>query len=297
MTELDIRAAVANGFAAPERTAIEAYSNNAMDRLGRWLQQADAVFAIAERICETSFVPTAYRKKPAEAAAAMLAGAELGFDPMASLRAFDNINGTPAPKAITQRAVVLGAGHEVETIEQSATRAVVRGRRKGAAEWQTASWDIARAKRLPQFKTNPNYQNNPEAMLVARATSEVCRWVAPDAIMGMPYSAEEISDHPELAPSPVVRRLTVADLDEPPAIEQADDGQMVTRDQQKHMFALWNELGFTGDENRANRLEITGKILGVEGLESSNDLTQAEADRVIAALRERKERTAGGESE
>ena len=127
-------------------------------------------------------------------------------------------------------------------------------------------------------------------MLVARATAEVCRWIASDAIMGMPYAAEEIEDQPALAPTPVARRLTVADLEkEPPAAD------MVTREQQKHMFALWNELGFTGEENRANRLEITGKILGVEGLESSNDLTRAEAERVIAALRERKERTAGGE--
>lgn len=280
-----------------QQAAVETYSDNAMDRLGRWLQQADAVFAIAERICETSFVPTAYRKKPAEAAAAMLAGAELGFDPMASLRAFDNINGTPAPKAITQRAVVLGAGHEVEIVESTAERAVVRGRRHGKGEWQTSTWDHARAALMPQYKSNPNYKQNPAAMFVARATAEVCRWIAADAVMGMPYAAEEIEDQPALAPSPVVRRLTVADLDEPPAIEQADDGQMVTRDQQKHMFALWNELGFTGDENRANRLEITGKILGVEGLESSNDLTQAEADRVITALRERKERTAGGEPE
>jgi hypothetical protein len=300
MTELDIRAAVANGFAAPEQTAVETYSDNAMDRLGRWLQQADAVFAIAERICETSFVPTAYRKKPAEAAAAMLAGAELGFDPMASLRAFDNINGTPAPKAITQRAVVLGAGHEVETIEQSATRAVVRGRRKGATEWQTATWDIARAKRLPQFKTNPNYQNNPEAMLVARATSEVCRWVAPDAIMGMPYSAEEISDHPELAPShPVVRRLTVADLDEPPAIEQADDVEMLTDKQRGRMFALWGELGYGDDSQRAERLAKTAKFIGVEAIETSNDLTREQADVVIARLLARKEQVAaaGGEPE
>jgi hypothetical protein len=291
MTDIEIR---------NQQTAVETYSNNAMDRLGRWLQQADAVFAIAERICDTSFVPTAYRKKPAEAAAAMLAGAELGFDPMASLRAFDNINGTPAPKAITQRAVVLGAGHEVETIEQSATRAVVRGRRKGATEWQTATWDIARAKRLPQFKTNPNYQNNPEAMLVARATSEVCRWVAPDAVMGMPYSAEEISDHPELAPShPVVRRLTVADLDEPSAIEQADDVEMLTDKQRGRMFALWGELGYGDDSQRAERLAKTAKFIGVEAIETSNDLTREQADVVIARLLARKEQvaTAGGEPE
>jgi hypothetical protein len=276
-------------------TAVTTYGDQAMDRLARWVQQADAVFALAERICDTTFAPMAYRKKPAEAAAAMLAGAELGFDPMASLRAFDNINGTPAPKAITQRAVVLGAGHEVETVEQSAKRAVVRGRRKGATDWQVATWDIARAMKLPQFKTNPNYQNNPEAMLVARATSEVCRWVAPDAIMGMPYSAEEISDHPELAPSPIARRLVPADLDELPEVEAPIE--MVTDHQRKHMFALWRELGYDGDENRVTRLEITGKILGLDdSLESSNDLTRAEADRVITALRERKERTAAADA-
>jgi hypothetical protein len=296
MTELDIRAAVANGFAAPEQTALTTYNDNAMDRLGRWLQQADAVFAIAERICETSFVPTAYRKKPDEAAAAMLAGAELGFDPMASLRAFDNINGTPAPKAITLRAVVQSKGHQIRVVESTAERAVVDGRRKGDTEWGAPSiWDIERAKRMPQYKSNPNYQSNPAAMLLARATAEQCRWTASDAIMGMPYAAEEVEDFTPAAPAPAVRRLTVADLDAPPAIEQvpAVDGQMVTREQQKHMFALWRDLGFDGDANRENRLTITAKILGLPELESSNDITAEEAARVIAEL-ERKAATAGG---
>jgi hypothetical protein len=264
-----------------------------LDHLGRWLQQADAIFAIAERICDTSFVPTAYRKKPAEAAAAMLAGAELGFDPMASLRAFDSINGTPAPKAITLRAVVLGKGHEVETVEQSATRAVVRGRRFGKGEWQVSTWDIDRAKRLPQFKTNANYANNPEAMLVARATAEVCRWVGPDAVMGMPYAAEEIGDFDAApAPPPAVRRLSVADLDAPPAVEQAAT-EMLTDVQRKTMFVLWDKLGYGDDANREVRLQVTAKILGLDELESSSDLTRADADAVIAALRERL-RQAGG---
>jgi hypothetical protein len=265
--------------------------------LRAWAEQATAAAVYAEAICRTSMVPSAYKGKPEEAAAAILAGSELGLSPMASLRAFDNISGTPAPKAMTLRAVVQAAGHEVVIEESTNERAVVSGRRKGSDTWQTSVWDVARAQQLAQFKSNPNYRTNLAQMLVARATAEACRWIGADALMGMPYAAEEIEDQPALAPSPVVRRLTVADLDEPPAIEQADDGQMVTRDQQKHMFALWNELGFTGDENRATRLEITGKILGVEGLESSNDLTRAEADRVITALKERKERTAGGEPE
>src|SRR5690242_20029929 len=158
-------------------TAVDTYGDQAMDRLARWVQQADAVFALADRICSTSFAPSAYRGKPAEAAAAMLAGAELGFDPMASLRAFDNINGVPAPKAITLRAVVLGHGHEVEIVESTAERAAVRGRRHGRGEWQTSVWDHARAALMPQYKSNPNYKQNPAAMFVARATAEVCRWI------------------------------------------------------------------------------------------------------------------------
>jgi hypothetical protein len=298
MTDIEIR---------NQQAAVETYSDNAMDRLARWVQQADAVFALADRICSTSFAPAAYRGKPAEAAAAMLAGAELGFDPMASLRAFDNIQGVPAPKAITLRAVVQGQGHKVHIVESTAERAVVRGLRRGETEWQESIWDMGRARAmgLTEKAADPNknpWKKQPQAMLVARATAEVCRWIASDAIMGMPYAAEEIEDQPALAPSPAVHRLTVAELDEPPTALQAAvveaTVEMVTDKQRKQMSALWGELGYSdSEEDRRKRLWLTAQILGItEPLESSNDLTAAEADRLITALRERKERT-GGEPE
>jgi hypothetical protein len=283
-----------------EQNAVAVYTDNAMDRLGRWLQQADAVFAIAQKVCGTSFAPAAYRGKPDEAAAAMLAGAELGFDPMTSLRAFDNIQGIPAPKAITLRAVVQGAGHAIEIVESTPTRAVVRGRRDGLGDWQSSVWDIGRAKLMPQYDKNPTWKTNPAAMLVARATAEMCRWIASDAIMGMPYAAEEIADQAAPAPVPAARRLTVADLDALEAgadpVSEVDDEPM-TAGQRGHMFALWGELGYSDSEaDRKTRLEVTAKILGLESLETSGDLTRAEADRVIAALIERRdlERQAGG---
>jgi hypothetical protein len=269
-----------------------------------WAEQATAAAVYAEAICRTSMVPSAYKGKPEEATAAILAGAELGLSPMASLRAFHNISGTPTPSAMTLRAVVLAAGHQVEIVESTNERAVVRGLRKGSTEWQTSVWDVPRAEQLGQWKSNAMYKTNRAQMLAARATAEVCRWIGADALTGMPYAAEEMDDIPAAAP-PVARRLTVADLDEAPADDQpvhtyhrADVArtEMVTRDQQKHMFALWRELGYDGDENRETRLAITAKILGVDELESSNELTRADADRVITALKERKERTAGGES-
>lgn len=260
-----------------------------------WAEQATAAAVYAEAICRTSMVPTAYKGKPEEATAAILAGAELGLSPMASLRAFHNISGTPTPSAMTLRAVVLAAGHDVEIVESTNERAVVRGRRKGSPEWQTSTWDVARAEQLGQWKSNAMYKTNRAQMLCARATAEVCRWIGADALTGMPYAAEEIEDQ-RVIEAPATRRLTVADLDEPPAVEPAA-AEMVTDDQRKHMFALWGELGYSNsEEDRRKRLWLTAQILGLsDALDSSSDLTRAEADQVIAALRERKERTAGGE--
>jgi hypothetical protein len=271
--------------------------------LEMWARQAVAASSYAAAVCSTAMAPAQYRGKPAEATAAILAGAELGFSPMASLRAFDNISGTPAPKARTQLAVVQRAGHEVEIVESTDQRAEVRGRRFGRGNWQTSVWDIPRAEKLAQYKSNPNYRTNRAQMLAARAISEVCRWIASDAIMGMPHSSEEIQDQPALAPSPAsARRLTMADLDAEPEPEPDGtpqwlpaDGEPMTDKQRAQMFALWNELGFKGDENRVTRLQVTAKILGLESLESSSDLDAVEANRVIAALiQKRDEKRDGG---
>jgi hypothetical protein len=280
MTDIEIRNQ--NAVAIPDQ-AVPTFD------LVAWARQAEAAAIYAERVCATQMVPDAYRGKPAEATAAILKGYELGFSPMASLAAFHNIKGTVVPAAITMRAVVQGAGHEVKVVESTDQRAEVHGRRRGG-DWEVSVWDIPRAKKLKQYETNPNYRTNPGQMLVARATAEVCRWIASDSIMGIPYAAEEMDDQRVVDAAPATRRLTAADLDGPAAI--AAPTELVGQDQHRHMHALWNELGYAGDENRDARLLITAKILGLPDLETSATLTRAQADQVIAALRERKDRTA-----
>src|SRR5437764_14893558 len=111
--------------------------------LVEWAQAAKAAHQLATALCSTSFVPKQYAGKPGEATAAILAGSELGFSPLASLRAFDNIQGTTAPKAITLRAVAQSHGHHLEVIEESATRAVAEYKRKGAnGPMRTVEWTI-----------------------------------------------------------------------------------------------------------------------------------------------------------
>jgi hypothetical protein len=195
----------------------------AIARLGAWAETARAAHQMASSLVKTTFVPTQYRDKPHEATAAIMAGAEMGIGPMASLRAFHPINGTPTLSALAMRAIVQAQGHDVRIVHSDDERAEVAVRRRGHTEWQTSVWTIERAQLAGLIGgKNPNWKSNPAAMLVARATSEGCRWVASDAIMGMPYSAEELEDHPEIAgptptTTPTTRRLTAAELVEQPA--------------------------------------------------------------------------------
>jgi len=275
MTELAIR---------DDRSAVALVDSRdqSIARLADWAQAADAAYKVADKLCDTQFVPVSYRKKPYEATAAILAGAEVGLSPMASLRAFDNIQGTPAPKAITLRAIVQAQGHEVRIEESSDTRAVVAVRRRGSDEWQRSVWTIDRARKMG-LTTKDQWKNQPAAMLIARATSEGCRWIAADAIMGMPYSVEELRDGDGVE-EPPQRMLTVADIVDaapvsaPPAGMDAFEPMPTNR--QKRMFALFNDTVF---RERDERLAFISEVVGRE-IGSSKDIEAAEGGRVIAAL-------------
>lgn len=198
--------------------------------LAQWAQAADAAYRLADTLCSTQFAPAAYKGKPQEATAAILAGAEVGLSPLASLRAFDNIQGTPAPKAITLRAIAQGLGHQIRILKSTDTEAVVVGLRKGDLDdaWQQSTWTIDRARAMGLLGKD-QWKRQPAAMLVARATAEVCRWIASDAIMGMPYTAEEIRDQGHTVEArPRARVVTAADIlgtdepaETPPAIDEA----------------------------------------------------------------------------
>lgn len=211
-----------------DQHALDTGQGQDIARLAEWVRIADALYSLATKLVQTSFVPQQYRGKPHEATAAMLTGAEMGFGPMAALRAFDPIGGTPAPKAITLRAVAQSHGHEVRILHSDDQRAEVAVRRKGEQDWQNCVWTIERAQKAGYTKKNPNYATNAAAMLVARATAEGCRWVASDAIMGMPYAAEELQDNPELAPGPApARKVTATEiLGQPQAHDQRDPAQV-----------------------------------------------------------------------
>jgi hypothetical protein len=179
-----------------------------------WAAEAEAAANIAKALAPTDFVPDQLRRwqnpqerDPAKKvldydgtvqtiAAVLLAGQELGLKPMASLRSFTIIRGTVAMYAIAARALLLNHGHEIIVVESTTERAVVRARRYGTDQWQQSMWDLPRARLAKLYPGHPdgNWSRQPKAMLVARATAEASRWVASDAMLGLPYFAEEIED-------------------------------------------------------------------------------------------------------
>lgn len=158
-----------------------------------FVRDAHQAHAIAQLIQGSNFVPRAIRNRPDEITATFLVGAELGLSPMAALRSIDIIEGTPAMRALTMRALVQRHGHQIWVEESTAHRAIVCARRVGSTHTERCVWDMDRARRLG-LANKKNYRENPNAMFVARATAEACRLVAADALLGMPYAAEELDD-------------------------------------------------------------------------------------------------------
>jgi hypothetical protein len=179
--------------------------------LVQWAADARQAALVAQSLAKTSFAG-ALRGKPEEITAAILAGQELGLKPMATLKSIDVIQGTPALRAHAMRGLVQAAGHDIELVDSGPEHCVMRGRRKGAETWQEVSWTIERAAQLG-LTGKDQWKKQPQTMLVARATGELCRLIASDVLHGMPYAAEEIDGtaHAELIPT-AKPRLALADL-------------------------------------------------------------------------------------
>lgn len=202
--------------------AIPVAAETALTPLGQWAIDASEAHKVASALAKTSFIPKAYQGKPAEVTACILAGQELGLDPMTSLRSIVVIQGTPAVTAVALRALVQAQGHEVWLEESTNVLAVACGKRKGSEQIHRSIWSIDRAKQLG-LTGKDNWQKQPTAMLVARATSEVARLVAADAILGLAYSIEELSDQDTETKAKKARRATVPVQVDAPELEAPAD--------------------------------------------------------------------------
>jgi len=182
---------------------------------------------LATQISDTDFVPKAFRRKPEAVMAALLTGRELGLGPMTALQRIHVIEGKAGLDAQGMRAQVLAAGHDLWIVESTPEKCVAAGRRRGSEHVQEVTWTIQEA-RAAGLAGKGNWKSYPRQMLQARATAELCRLIAPDALGGLAYSSEELADEtpqtvrrpsrqgPSEPPADVVRITTAATIPDAP---------------------------------------------------------------------------------
>lgn len=161
--------------------------------------------SMAGALAASELVPKAYKDKPANVLLAMMSGAELGLAPLASLRAFHVIDGTPKLGARALAALVnrSGLAEYFEPVEVTPTKATWRTKKKGRPEL-VRTWTIEMAEHAGLAKKD-NWRNYPHRMLSARASKDLADDVYPELTMGLSIVEEEdtpIGDQVFTAPPP-----------------------------------------------------------------------------------------------
>jgi hypothetical protein len=151
----------------------------------------DEAMSLAVELSKATTVSPEFRDKPANVLAAIMAGAELNFPPMAALRSVHIIKGIPKLTADAMVAVVLASGKALyfEPSVMSATSVTFVTKRVGSTREQSCTWSIEDAKRAGL--TSDNHRLYPRQMLAARAKSELARSIYPDLCAGL-YTEEEV---------------------------------------------------------------------------------------------------------
>lgn len=245
-----------------------------------------AAAQIGKAIAATSFAPAHFRGKPEECAVAILYGATVNLDPITAIQQIYVIGGKPALYARAMVAIVLSQGHDIWTETEEPGRVVVAGRRKGSDKVERIEWNIDLA-RQAGYLTNKKYVTDPRSMLYARASGDVARRIAPDALMGMTYNVEElelgevaVTVHDGPAPAttgPVTAAEIMGELEAAPA---GDAPGPITRDQ---LAALGRALRDAGLDDKDEALATVADIVGHD-VTGTRELTTAEGQTVIDTL-------------
>lgn len=168
--------------------------SSSVAQLREHAQNMSTAYELAEAMCGTQLVPAIYRGKPQDGAAAILYGAELGLTPIQSLQQIFVVHGAPGIYARTMAALLKRRGYKIWTESTSDEAVTVMGSAPdGTAEAST--WTIERAEKAG-YTSNNKYKTDPQAMLYAKAVTEVCRKLAPEVLLGIATEDEVIEDDP-----------------------------------------------------------------------------------------------------
>ena len=168
--------------------------------------------ATARAIASGSVVLPPHAREPGAAAAIMLAGLELGLQPMEAIRSLHLVDGRVVLAADAQLALVLRRGVALEWIRTDATAAECRIVRP-SRQPHTVAYTLQDAQRAG-LAGRQTWQRHPAAMLRARCITTAIRQYCPDLLSGA-YSPDEAADF-GASPAPAAAAPVVAEYSDPP---------------------------------------------------------------------------------
>lgn len=265
----------------------------------------------AKALSVSDLLPAQYRGKPGNVLYAVEFGKSLGISTMAAILGVHIIEGRASASAGLISALVRDAGHKLRVwVERDPNGQVVKAvatiHRRDDPDFEfRADWTMQRA-HAAGLTGKQVWKNYPEAMLKARAISEVAREACEEALRGVGYTPEELGAEVNDDGSVVVTtaparpnapgqtiRGAVAPADQPagngptPQTSEPETGtaeRMVTSAQLKKMGAAMREAGLT---DRDTALAFVNEVLqrpADQQVTSRNELTLDEASRVIDTL-------------
>lgn len=164
------------------------------------------VFQLAEKLVPTGMLPT-WIKQPGQAVAIILAGRELGMEPMRALRSLQMVQGKVVEAADSQLGRFKAAGGRATFARLDDTCAELHLTHPNGDE-HTETFTIAQAK-AAGLTGKDIWQKYPRAMLRSRVITAGLKSVGWDGTVGEydPEEAEEIGK-PTLAAAPTVKMPT-----------------------------------------------------------------------------------------
>lgn len=207
---------------------------------------------LANLYAESTLLPEAYRKKPADIFVAVTLGQSVGLSPIQSLAEINVIKGKPTMSATLIAAQVRRAGHklriEVEETPGKECAICTIIRRDDPEHPFVSKRDRAWAQRMGLLN-NSNYIKQPATMLKKRAITDCARDACSEALCGIDYTPDEMSDfdeveatveeHEEPTKSPNVVEAEIVEEKQ----EQPHAVPLATQEQRDQILAMLAEAG------------------------------------------------------
>lgn len=163
-------------------------------------------------ISKTEMIPKAYRGNVPAIMACVATGRELGIGDMHALRSIHVVDGKATLSAELMVTLARQAGHSI-TAEFAPDAVKVTGKRADNGDTMTVEWTMEKAK-TAGLAVKPNWKNYPDAMLWARAVSQLCRMLFPDVMMGLAFTRDEFGETTVEIPGDALDHEDVVDGEE-----------------------------------------------------------------------------------